>query len=109
MRLLLEASAAKTLIKAVHAPTGINDLLLAGIERVALAAYVKRNVLAQRRAGFDLIATAAAGGNVAVLRVNICFHANLRQQLGAKKSADNTRAPTDSNNEYSHYWALVHC
>jgi len=52
---------------------------------MALAAYVQRDVRTQGRAGFDLVTTTTLGSNIAVLRVNVCFHANLRRRYWPKK------------------------
>ena len=49
---------------------GVEDLLLAGIERVAVGADFQMDVLAQRRAGLDHVATAARGFDGAVLRMD---------------------------------------
>ena len=53
---------------------------------MTLTTHVERHILAQSRAGLDLVATAAAGGNLAVLWMYTCFHANLRRRRRAKKA-----------------------
>ena len=53
---------AETLVEAVNASTGVNQLLLAGIERVALGADFHTNVLLGRTSGKDIAAGAADGG-----------------------------------------------
>ena len=57
--LLLQA---KALIEAINPSTGVNQLLLAGIERVALGADFHTNVLLGRTGGKDIAAGAADGG-----------------------------------------------
>jgi hypothetical protein len=53
---------AKTLVEAINTSTGVNQLLLAGIERVALGADLNTNVLLGRTSGKDIAASAADGG-----------------------------------------------
>ena len=53
---------AKTLVEAINTSTGVNQLLLAGIERVALGADFHTNVLLGRTGGKDIAAGAADGG-----------------------------------------------
>ena len=57
--LLLQA---KTLVEAINTSTGVNQLLLAGIERVALGADLNTNVLLGRTSGKDIAAGTADGG-----------------------------------------------
>ena len=52
----------ETLLESVNASAGINQLLLAGIERVALGADLNTNVLLGRTSGKDIAARAADGG-----------------------------------------------
>ena len=53
---------AKTLVEAINTSTGVNQLLLAGIERVALGADLNTNVLLGRTGSKDIAASAADGG-----------------------------------------------
>ena len=53
---------AKTLIEPINPSTGVNQLLLAGIERVALGADLNTNVLLGRTGGKDIAAGTADGG-----------------------------------------------
>ena len=53
---------AETLVEAINTSTGVNQLLLAGIERVALGADFHTNVLLGRTSGKDIAACAADGG-----------------------------------------------
>ena len=50
------------LVETVNTSTSINQLLLAGIERVALGADLNTNVLLGRTSGKDIAARAADGG-----------------------------------------------
>ena len=59
LRILLQA---KTLVEAINTSTGVNQLLLAGIERVALGADLNANVLLGRTGSKDIAASAADGG-----------------------------------------------
>ena len=58
-KLLLQA---KTLVEAINTSTGVNQLLLAGIERVALGADLNTNVLLGRTGSKDIAAGTADGG-----------------------------------------------
>ncbi|GAA5443889.1 hypothetical protein Misp06_02067 [Microbulbifer sp. NBRC 101763] len=71
---LLADAAAETLFEAVHASTGSSLLLLARIEGVALGAHIDLQVFAQGRTGFDYVSAGASGGDVGVVRMDICFH-----------------------------------
>ena len=53
---------AEALVEAINTSTGVNQLLLAGIERVALGADFHTNVLLGRTSGKDIAAGAADGG-----------------------------------------------
>ena len=53
---------AETLVETVNTSTGVNQLLLAGIERVALGADLNTNVLLGRTGSKDITAGAADGG-----------------------------------------------
>ena len=59
LRVLLQA---KPLVEPINTSTGVNQLLLAGIERVALGADLNTNVLLGRTSGKDIAARAADGG-----------------------------------------------
>ena len=75
----------KTLVKLINAPCRIHNFLLAGVKRMTLTTHVERHIFTQRGASLDLVATAATGGNLAVLWMYTCFHANLRQHLSCEK------------------------
>ena len=53
---------AESLVEPINASTGVNQLLLAGIERVALGADFNTNVLLGRAAGKNITASAADRG-----------------------------------------------
>ena len=78
LRSLREATPAESLVKTVHSTTCINNLLLTGIEGVALATNIQRDVLAQGRPGLNLVTTATPSRYFAILWMNISFHANLQ-------------------------------
>ena len=59
MELLLQAEA---LVEAINTSTSVNQLLLAGIERVALGADFNTNVLLGRTGGKDIAASTADSG-----------------------------------------------
>ena len=68
--LLLQA---KTLVEAINTSTGVNQLLLAGIERVALGADFNANVLLGRT-GRDDVTTGTADGGLFVVRMDTFLH-----------------------------------
>ena len=53
---------AEALVEAINTSTGVNQLLLAGIERVALGADFNTNVLLGRTSGKDIAACTADSG-----------------------------------------------
>ena len=53
---------AKTLVEPINTSTGVNQLLLAGIERVALGADFNTNILLGRAGGKNITASAADRG-----------------------------------------------
>ena len=59
---LLVLLQAKALIEPINTSTGVNQLLLAGIERVALGADLNANVLLGGTSGKDIAAGTADGG-----------------------------------------------
>jgi len=58
----------------VDPATGINDLLLARVERVACRANFDQQVLTQRRAGGEFVAATTGHLDVAVIGMNVGFH-----------------------------------
>ena len=69
-QLLLQA---KTLVETVNTSTGVNQLLLAGVERVALGADFNTNVLLGGASGKD-IATRATDRGLFVLGMDTFLH-----------------------------------
>ena len=64
---------AELLIEAVNASAGVNQLLLAGIERVALGADFNTDLLLGG-AGGEGVAASATDGGLLVLRMDAFFH-----------------------------------
>ena len=64
---------AESLVETVNTSTGVNQLLLAGIERVALGANFHTDVLLGRTGGKD-VATGAANGGLLVVGMDAFLH-----------------------------------
>ena len=64
---------AKTLVEAINTSTGVNQLLLAGIERVALGADLNTDLLLSG-AGSKDVTTVAADGGLFVLGMDTFLH-----------------------------------
>ena len=64
---------AKTLVEAIDTSTGVNQLLLAGIERVALGADFNTDVLLGG-AGGKGVTTSAADGGLLVVGMDTFLH-----------------------------------
>ena len=64
---------AETLVETVNTSTGVNQLLLAGIERVALGANFNLNVLLGRT-GLNNLAARASDRSLFVLRMGSFLH-----------------------------------
>ena len=69
-RVLLQA---KTLVETVNTSTGVNQLLLAGVERVALGADFNSDFLLSGASG-KRIATSTANGSLFVVRMDTFLH-----------------------------------
>lgn len=65
---------AKALVEALYAAAGGRLLLLAGVERMAVGAYVQREVAAGRGTDGKVLAAGAGGGDRVVFRVDTLFH-----------------------------------
>ena len=76
-RRLTRRACAVLLLEALDTAGGIDDLLFAGVERVACGTDLDVQFLAQCRAGFPRVAAAASHGYLIVLRVNIDFHSGI--------------------------------
>lgn len=68
--LLLQA---ETLIEAINASTGVNQLLLTGVEGMALAAYFDTD-LRTSRTGLDNVAAGAGDGAIHIVGMDTCLH-----------------------------------
>src|SRR3954469_18897203 len=94
---LLEAvGPAELLAEPLHAAGGVDELLLAGEERVAIAANVDRQLLL-RAAGLKRVAACAVNGADLVLGVNLLFHGNLLAAVVRREGHDDPvlrRQPT---------------
>ena len=64
---------AETLVETINASTGVNQLLLAGIERVALGADLNADVLLGG-AGRKDVATGTANGSLFVIGMDTFLH-----------------------------------
>ena len=58
----------------VHPASGVNDLLLARVERVAGRTDFDQQVLTQRRAGREFVAATTGYFDIAVIGMNVGFH-----------------------------------
>ena len=63
----------EALVETINASTGVNQLLLAGIERVALGANLNTDVLLGGAGGKSVTAGATNGG-LLVVRMDAFFH-----------------------------------
>jgi len=54
--------------------SGVDDLLLAGVERMAFRAHFNVQRLAHGRTRDEFVAATAVDGNLIVFRVYVCFH-----------------------------------
>ena len=62
------------LVELVGAAAGIQGLLLAGVERVALGAGFDLEVVAHGRAGLELVPAGASDVDLDVVRMDVGFH-----------------------------------
>ena len=65
----------ETLLEAIHASACINQLLLAGVERMALAANFDTD-LRLRGTGLDDVAAGAGDGAIHIIRMDAFLHCN---------------------------------
>jgi hypothetical protein len=72
----LDRLSADTVLAAelVYPPTCIDDLLFAGIERMACRADFDQEVLTERGAGRKLVTAATGDFDIAVVGMNLGFH-----------------------------------
>jgi hypothetical protein len=73
----LSASHAIFLAEFLDTASGIHDFLLAGVERVALGAYLDMQILADGRTCLERVATAARDGDFLIIRMDFGLHARL--------------------------------
>jgi hypothetical protein len=66
----------------VHAAGGVDDLLLARVERMAVGAHLDLQVMTERRARLERVAARAGDRDLFVLGVNRRFHGRLGVQCG---------------------------
>ncbi len=71
----------------VDPTAGIDDLLLAGVERMAGGAHFDEEVLTERRARLEFVAATTSDLDGVVIGVNVGFHVALRSTLLCKKGA----------------------
>ena len=71
---------AETLVKTFNASAGVDNLLLASIERMACRANIDLKIVAESRTGFKLVTARALDFDYAVLWMNIFFHGNLNNR-----------------------------
>ncbi len=67
-------SSAETLVEALYAATSGRLLLLTSVERVAVGAYVQREVLTRGRTDLEACTARTVGGDRVVIRVDTLFH-----------------------------------
>ena len=67
-------SSAETLVEALYAATSGRLLLLTGVERVAVGAYVQRKVLTRGRTDLEACTARTVGSDRVVIRVDTLFH-----------------------------------
>ena len=61
----------------LNATGGVHDLLLAGVERMALGADFDVEIAASGGAGLELVAATAGDSHVRIIWMNIGFHARV--------------------------------
>src|SRR5210317_1941494 len=69
----------------VHATAGVDDLLLAGIKRVARGAHFDVEFLAERRARFKFVAATTDDLDGFVIGVNVGFHFGSPENASLRK------------------------
>src|SRR5687767_8489246 len=81
------ALAGVLLAEFVDATAGVDDLLFARIERVAVRAHLDLQVVAKRRARREGVPAAAGHGDLFVLGMNCVFHSCFLPCAGSTKKA----------------------
>ena len=82
---------AVTFIKAIHASSGVDQLLFSGKERMAGRTDFDVQVALFSGAGLERLATGAGNGYLNVFRVNSWFHYSCRLSPGSLKAAFSNR------------------
>lgn len=77
------AATAKTLVETINAAAAVDDLLFAGIKRVALRTDVDMKIFTACRTRLYGVTTTAGGSYGSVLGVYICFHYKVLLVIGA--------------------------
>ena len=85
-RFLETVGSAELLAEAFHAPGGIDELLFAGEERVAIRADIDGD-LRKRAAGFERVSAGAVNGAELIFRMRFGLHGWLLNQLYAPYGA----------------------
>lgn len=71
---LFDRSTTKSFVKTINTTSGVNHLLLSGIERVTFGTDFQMDILANGGASLNDIATATGSRYVLILGMNVCFH-----------------------------------
>jgi hypothetical protein len=72
------------LAELVHSTAGVHNLLLTGVERMAVRTDFNLQILADRRTGGKRISARAGDGDFFVIRMDAGFHRNLMYLLTAE-------------------------
>lgn len=79
----LGAATAKTLVETINTAAAVDDLLFAGIKRVALRTDVDMKIFTACRTRLYGVTTTAGGSYGSVLGVYICLHYKVLLVIGA--------------------------
>jgi hypothetical protein len=82
---LFAARDAEAFVETLNTTTGINNTLFTSEERVAVAAHVQVQVVANGGASFDHVTARTGSGDFNIFRVNIFFHG--KPQLRPRRSS----------------------
>ena len=89
------AEHSKTLVESFDASAGINNLLFAGIERVALRADFDIDIVTCSRADLEFVAAGATYVDFLVLRMNILLHLDLNACRRFSRTSAEYHTPID--------------
>ena len=90
------------LLEFLDASRSVDDLLLAGVKRMALGAHLDVDILTHGRAGYEFAATAANNIYVFVFRMNFVFHNLVLDCSVARKDGDYPLPGTELQGEGEH-------